>query len=92
MCVIAAEEKDVVCQHYAADAMKTIAKAMMTTTWDRPVFMLNCLTYLADTLTLYVCTAHKHAELDGAVKTCIFGLIKGHVCESLCHISCRIPL
>jgi len=92
MCVIVAEEKDVVCQRYAADAMKTTAKAMMMTTWDRPVFMLNCLTYLADMLAPHACTACKHTELDGAINMCVFGLIKGHVRGSLCHISCRIPL
>jgi len=92
MCVVAAEEKDAVCQRYAADAMKTTAKAMMKTMWDRPVFMLNCLTYLADTLAPHACAARKHAELDGAIKTRVFGLIEGHVRGSLCHISCRIPL
>jgi len=92
MCVVVAEEKDVVCQCYAADAMKTTVKAMVMTTWDHPVFMLNCLTYLTNMLGLYVCAADKHAELDGVVKTCVLRLIRGYVCGPFCHISCRIPL
>jgi len=91
MCVAAAEEKDAMRQRYAAEATKTTAKAMATTTWDRPVFVLNCLTYLADTLAPHACAARKRAELDGAVEARVLELIEDHVRGSLCHISCRTP-
>jgi hypothetical protein len=93
MCVVAAEEKDVVRQRYAAEATKTTAKATATATtmtWDRPVFVLNCLTYLADTLAPHACAARKRAELDGAVEARVLELIEDHVRESRCHTSRRI--
>jgi hypothetical protein len=84
MCVVAAEEKDAVRQRYAAEATKATAKATAkatttTTTWDRPVFVLNCLTYLADTLAPHACAARKRAELDGAVEARVLELIEDHV-------------
>lgn len=65
-------------QRYAAEATKTTTRAM-TTTWDRPVFVLNCLTYLADTLAPHACAARKRAELDGAVEARVLELIEDHV-------------
>ncbi|KAI0253558.1 oligomeric Golgi complex subunit 6 [Lactifluus subvellereus] len=46
--------------------------------WDRPVFVLNCLTYLADTLAQHACAARKRAELDGAVEARVRELIEEH--------------
>src|SRR5579863_177144 len=84
MCIAAAEEKDAVRRRYAAEA----AKATTTiATWDRPVFVLNCLTYLVDTLTPHACAARKRAELDGAIEARVLELIEDHVRISLYHFS-----
>jgi hypothetical protein len=72
MCVGAAEEKDAVLRRRAAPAGAAAA-------WDRPVFVLNCLTYLADTLAQHACAARKCAELDGAVEARVRELIEEHV-------------
>jgi len=71
MCVAAAEEKDA--------ALRRRANATAGTTWDRPVFVLNCLTYLVDTLAQHPCAARKRAELDDAVEARVLELIKEHV-------------
>jgi conserved oligomeric Golgi complex subunit 6 len=69
MCVAAAGEKDAALRRQAAPAP----------TWDRPVFVLNCLTYLVDTLAPYPCAARKRAELDSAVEARVLELIEEHV-------------
>jgi hypothetical protein len=76
MCVAAAEEKDVVRQRRATAA---VATEVATATWDRPVFVLNCLTYLVDTLSPHACAARKRTELDGLVETRVLELIEDHV-------------
>ncbi|KAF8486745.1 oligomeric complex COG6 [Russula emetica] len=68
MCVAAAGEKDAALRRQAAPAPA----------WDRPVFVLNCLTYLVDTLTPYPCAARKRAELDSAVEARVLELIEEH--------------
>jgi conserved oligomeric Golgi complex subunit 6 len=72
MCVGAAEEKDAVLRRRAAPAGAAA-------TWDRPVFVLNCLTYLADTLAPHPCAARKRAELDSTVEVRVRELIEEHV-------------
>jgi hypothetical protein len=69
MCVAAAGEKDAALRRQAAPAPA----------WDRPVFVLNCLTYLVDTLAPYPCAARKRAELDSAVEARVLELIEEHV-------------
>ena len=69
MCVAAAGEKDAALRRQAAPALA----------WDRPVFVLNCLTYLVDTLAPYPCAARKRAELDSAVEARVLELIEEHV-------------
>lgn len=81
MCVAAAEEKDAVWrrqQQRATDSSLTAAAAAAMT-WDRPVFVLNCLTYLVDTLAPHACATRKRAELDGAVEARVLELIEDHV-------------
>lgn len=74
MCVAAAEEKDATLRRRATSASTGAAAA-----WDRPVFVLNCLTYLVDTLVLHPCAARKRAELDGVVEARVRELIEEHV-------------
>jgi hypothetical protein len=69
MCVAAAGEKDAALRRQAAPAF----------VWDRPVFVLNCLTYLVDTLAPYPCAARKRVELDSAVEARVLELIEDHV-------------
>jgi conserved oligomeric Golgi complex subunit 6 len=69
MCVTAAGEKDAALRRQAAPGPA----------WDRPVFVLNCLTYLVDTLAPYPCAARKRAELDSAVEARVLELIEEHV-------------
>lgn len=69
MCAAAAGEKDAALRRQAAPAPA----------WDRPVFVLNCLTYLVDTLAPYPCAARKRAELDNAVEARVLELIEEHV-------------
>jgi hypothetical protein len=69
MCVAAAGEKDAALRRQAAPAPA----------WDRPVFVLNCLTYLVDTLAPYPCASRKREELDGAVEARVLELIEEHV-------------
>lgn len=69
MCVAAAGEKDAAIRRQAATALA----------WDRPVFVLNCLTYLVDALAPYPCAARKRAELDSAVEARVLELIEEHV-------------
>jgi hypothetical protein len=68
MCVAAAGEKDAVLRRQAAPAPA----------WDLPVFVLNCLTYLVDTLAPYPCAARKRTELDSAVEARVLELIEEH--------------
>jgi len=68
VCIAAAGEKDAALQRQTAPAPA----------WDRPVFVLNCLTYLVDTLAPYPCAARKRAELDSAVETRVLELIEEH--------------
>lgn len=69
MCVAAAGEKDAALRRQAVPAL----------VWDRPVFVLNCLTYLVDTLAPYPCAARKRTELDSAVEARVLELIEEHV-------------
>ena len=69
MCVAAAGEKDAALRRQAAPAPA----------WDRAVFVLNCLTYLVDTLAPYPCAARKRAELDSTVEARVLELIEEHV-------------
>ncbi|KAI9452165.1 oligomeric complex COG6 [Russula earlei] len=78
MCIAAAGEKDAALRRRP---MPTAGAA-----WDRPVFVLNCLTYLVDTLALHPCAARKRAELDGAVETRVLELIEEHY-ETVLHDS-----
>ncbi|KAI0280541.1 oligomeric complex COG6 [Russula aff. rugulosa BPL654] len=68
MCVAAAGEKDAALRRQAVPAL----------VWDRPVFLLNCLTYLVDTLAPYPCAARKRTELDSAVEARVLELIEEH--------------
>src|SRR5579863_432166 len=86
MCVAAADEKDAARQRHATPASTTAEAA--TATWDRPVFVLNCLTYLVDTLSPHACAARKCAELDGLVETRVLELIEDHVRHSF--LSCGV--
>jgi hypothetical protein len=65
MCVHAAEEK----KHATAAGAG----------WDRPVFVLNCLTYLEDTLAPHACAARKREALHVEVETRVRELITEHV-------------
>jgi hypothetical protein len=65
MCITAAGEKDAALRRQAAPAP----------TWDRPVFVLNCLTYLVDMLAPYPCASCKREELEAWV----LELIEEHV-------------
>jgi hypothetical protein len=85
MCVAAAEEKDATRQRHATPA--SAAAETATATWDRPVFVLNCLTYLVDTLSLHACAARKCAELNGLVETRVLELIEDHVRDTLSFLS-----
>ncbi len=76
MCVAAAGEKDAALRRQAARANAATGTG---SAWDRPVFVLNCLTYLVDTLGPYPCAARKRAELDNAVETRVLELIEEHV-------------
>jgi conserved oligomeric Golgi complex subunit 6 len=76
MCVAAAGEKDAALRRQAAPANAATGTG---SAWDRPVFVLNCLTYLVDTLGPYPCAARKRAELDSAVETRVLELIEEHV-------------
>ena len=73
MCVAAAGEKDAALRRQAA----------LGPAWDRPVFVLNCLTYLVDTLAPYPCASRKRTELDSAVEARVLELIEEHVRFSL---------
>lgn len=64
MCVHAADEK------YAATGAGG---------WDRPVFVLNCLTYLADTLAPHACASRKREALHVQVEARVRELINEHV-------------
>jgi len=77
MCVVAAAEKDAARRRHVAPA------SAPAETWDRPVFVLNCLTYLVDTLAPHACAARKRAELDGIVEERVLELIEDHVRLSL---------
>jgi hypothetical protein len=69
MCVATAEEKDAALRRQPAVAVA----------WDRPVFVLNCLTYLVDALAPHPCAARKRAELDATVEARVRELIDEHV-------------
>ncbi|KAH9032506.1 oligomeric complex COG6 [Lactarius hengduanensis] len=71
MCVHAAEEKD-------AARRRNLPASATTTGWDRPVFVLNCLTYLADTLAPHACAARKRAALHVQVEARVRELINEH--------------
>lgn len=43
------------------------------------MFVLNCLTYLVDTLAPYPCAARKREELDDVVEARVLELIEEHV-------------
>ncbi len=75
MCVHAAEEKDAALRRNvpAANAAAT------ATGWDRPVFVLNCLAYLADTLAPHPCAARKHEALNAQIEMRVRELINEHV-------------
>lgn len=64
MCVHAADEK------YAATGAGG---------WDRPVFVLNCLSYLADTLAPHACASRKREALHVQVEARVRELINEHV-------------
>ncbi|KAI0263475.1 oligomeric Golgi complex subunit 6 [Gloeopeniophorella convolvens] len=51
--------------------------------WDAPVFVLNCLTYLADALAPHARAARKRAELDAAIETRVQALIEEHYANVL---------
>jgi conserved oligomeric Golgi complex subunit 6 len=72
MCVSAAEEKDTVLRRRAGPGGTAHA-------WDRPVFVLNCLTYLADTLSPHPCATRKHVELGNTIEARVRELIEEHV-------------
>ncbi|KAF8470455.1 oligomeric complex COG6 [Russula ochroleuca] len=83
MCVAAAGEKDAALRRHVTSAPSPVTTTATAGTgvggvWDRPVFVLNCLTYLVDTLAPYPCAARKHAELDGAVEARVLELIEEH--------------
>lgn len=71
MCVHAAEEKDVA-------RRRNLPTTTAASGWDRPVFVLNCLTYLADTLSPHACAAHKRAALHVQVEARVRELINEH--------------
>ena len=71
MCVAAAGEKDA--------ALRRHVGAGAGSAWDRPVFVLNCLTYLVDTLAPYPCAARKREELDDIVEARVLELTEEHV-------------
>lgn len=73
MCVAAAGEKDAALRRHAG------AGAGAGSAWDRPVFVLNCLTYLVDTLAPYPCALRKRAELDDIVEARVLELTEEHV-------------
>jgi len=77
MCVAAAGEKDAALRRQATPAIAAAGGA--GSAWDRPVFVLNCLTYLVDTLAPYPSAARKRAELDSAVEARVLELIEEHV-------------
>jgi hypothetical protein len=82
MCVAAAGEKDAALRRHVTNVPGPATAAAGASTggaWDRPVFVLNCFTYLADTLAPYPCAARKRAELDGAVEARVLELIEEHV-------------
>jgi hypothetical protein len=82
MCVAAAGEKDAALRRHVTNAPGSAAAAAGAAAggaWDRPVFVLNCLTYLVDTLVPYPCAARKRTELDGAVEARVLELIEDHV-------------
>ena len=72
MCVHAAEEKD-------AARRRNLPATVAATGWDHPVFVLNCLTYLADTLAPHACAARKRAALHEQVEARVRELINEHV-------------
>ncbi|KAI0064458.1 oligomeric complex COG6 [Artomyces pyxidatus] len=65
MCVAAAEEKE--------EQGRRRGK-----TWDRKVFVLNCLTYLVSVLEAYSFTAEKRTMLDGVIEGRVQELIEEH--------------
>jgi hypothetical protein len=54
-------------------------KHATTSGWDRPVFVLNCLTYLADTLAPHACASRKREALHVQVEARVRELINEHV-------------
>jgi len=81
MCVHAAEEKDAALRRNVPGPATNAAA--MATGWDHPVFVLNCLAYLVDTLTPHPCTAPKREVLNAQIKMRIRELINKHVRPSL---------
>jgi hypothetical protein len=61
-------------------------QAASAPTWDCPVFMLNYLMYLVDTLTPHPCAACKCAELNSAVEVRVLELIEEQVRFAPSHI------
>ena len=61
------------CVHVAEEKYATVEG------WDSAVFVLNCLTYLADTLAPHTCAARKREALNLDVEARVRELITEHV-------------